>query len=70
MTPDIDLELARIAYEAFNASAKGSFARARPLPFDELPKNVKAAWVAAADAVKTEITRPRVEYEVSENERK
>jgi hypothetical protein len=50
---NVDLKLARIAYEAYSASVSIEFD-----PFEELPEDTRAAWVAAADAVKDEVVRP------------
>jgi hypothetical protein len=54
----LDLKLARIAYEAFSALASKSSEDPLPL-FDELPEAIQAAWIAAAEAVKSEMVRPR-----------
>jgi hypothetical protein len=58
---NLDKDLARIAYEAYCAQPAGKFLMAGDilLPFDELPEAIQAAWVAAADAIRQEITRPR-----------
>jgi hypothetical protein len=57
----LDLKLARIAYESYSAVAsKSSLAAGDPLPlFDELPEEMQAAWIAAAEAIKSEVVRPR-----------
>lgn len=51
---EIDMELSRVAYEAYSDSAAGkSLVTKDPLPpYDELPDEIKAAWKAGADAVR------------------
>jgi hypothetical protein len=56
MSGDLPIELARIAYEAYSRALFDG----DPLPlWEALPDDMKAAWVAAADAIKAEVLRPR-----------
>jgi hypothetical protein len=63
----LELHLARLAYEAYSIRTAG-----RPLtgdslpPFHDLPEDIRDAWVAAADAVKTEVITPRQPFHLTE----
>jgi hypothetical protein len=51
---NIYYDLGRIAYEAYTARMEGSLQL-----FEELPNSAKYAWIAAAEAVRAEVMRPR-----------
>jgi hypothetical protein len=53
----LKINLAKIAYEAFNAQAI-TITRGSVTPFEELPSTLQSAWATAAEAVKAEIIRP------------
>ncbi len=51
-----DLDLRRIGYEAYAKQTGGKTFDGREMPaYDDLPKNVLAAWSASADAIRDAI---------------
>jgi hypothetical protein len=56
----MNLHLARIAYETFCRSMKWDGTTAQPMPnFEHLPEKAQQAWYEAADAVAREVSSSR-----------
>jgi hypothetical protein len=63
----LDLHLARLAYEAYTRAADSERVVGDSLPpFQALPEEIQAAWVAAANAVREEVLRPQQPFELPE----
>jgi hypothetical protein len=61
--PEINIhdQLGRIAYEVYSVRVGDPMQL-----FDDLPEEVRGAWIAVADAIRTETTRPRRELQLGD----